>query len=80
MNCPKELRNGPCGGVRADGGCEVDPRMKCVWVEAISGSTRMREGSAALRVVQFAADRRLAGRSSWLEVARDKSARAAETQ
>jgi hypothetical protein len=77
MNCPKELRNGPCGGVRADGRCEVDPQMKCVWVEAIEGSARMPGGGAAVRVVQFAVDRRLAGRSSWLEVARGKSARAA---
>jgi hypothetical protein len=75
MNCPKELRNGPCGGVRANGCCEVDPRLKCVWVEAIEGSTRMRAGSAAVHIVQFAVDRRLAGRSSWLAVARDKAAR-----
>jgi hypothetical protein len=74
MNCPKELRNGPCGGVRADGRCEVDPQMKCVWVEAIAGSARMRDGSVAVHVVQFAVDRRLEGRSSWLEVAREKSA------
>ena len=75
MNCPKELRNGPCGGVRANGHCEVDPQMKCVWVEAIEGSARMRAGRAAVHVVQFAVDRRLAGRSSWLSVAHEKAAR-----
>ncbi|TLZ37722.1 MAG: hypothetical protein E6K32_16035, partial [Gammaproteobacteria bacterium] len=32
MNCPKNLRNGPCGGVRANGHCEVRPEMKCVWL------------------------------------------------
>jgi len=34
MTCPKTLRNGPCGGVREDGGCEVQPAMKCVWLKA----------------------------------------------
>ena len=48
--------------------------MQCVWVEAIAGSTRMRDGKEAVHVVQFAVDRRLAGRSSWLAVAREKSA------
>src|SRR5438445_13420500 len=47
MNCPKNLRNGPCGGVRANGHCEVKPEMKCVWVEAVAGSQRMRQGSRA---------------------------------
>src|SRR5262249_28650003 len=31
MGCPKELRNGPCGGVGTDGGCEVYPEKRCVW-------------------------------------------------
>lgn len=73
MNCPKTLRNGPCGGVRANGNCEVKPEMRCVWVEAYEGSQRMQEGRQALRVVQIAVDRRLQGRSSWLKVAREKA-------
>lgn len=73
MNCPKNLRNGPCGGVRANGNCEVKPDMRCVWVEAFEGSERMQAGRQAIRVVQIAVDRRLQGKSSWLKVARDKS-------
>jgi len=34
LNCPKHLRNGPCGGVRPNGYCEIKPDMICVWVEA----------------------------------------------
>ena len=40
MNCPKRLRNGPCGGVRPGGGCEVRPDMPCVWVLAWEGNNR----------------------------------------
>jgi methylenetetrahydrofolate reductase (NADPH) len=29
--CIKETRNGPCGGGRVDGTCEVKPEMQCVW-------------------------------------------------
>ncbi|HUE11042.1 MAG TPA: methylenetetrahydrofolate reductase C-terminal domain-containing protein [Steroidobacteraceae bacterium] len=73
MNCPKNLRNGPCGGVRADGNCEVKPEMRCVWVEAYRGSLRIPGGIEAMRKVQLAVDQRLQGRSSWLKVVRDKS-------
>lgn len=73
MNCPKNLRNGPCGGVRADGHCEVKPAMRCVWVEAIAGSERMRDDGAGIRVIQVPVDWRLQGRSSWLSVAREKA-------
>jgi Methylene-tetrahydrofolate reductase C terminal len=72
MNCPKNLRNGPCGGVRANGHCEVRPEMRCVWLEAVAGSARIPGGLDALRQVQHAVDRRLQGRSSWLRVVRER--------
>ncbi len=72
MNCPKQLRNGPCGGVRANGHCEVKPDMKCVWVEAWEGARRMDNG-ADIRNVDVPVDRTLEGKSSWLRVVRLKS-------
>ena len=72
MNCPKNLRNGPCGGVRANGHCEVRPEMKCVWVLAFDGAQRIPGGIEALRNVQPAVDRRLQSRSSWLRVVRER--------
>ena len=70
MNCPKNLRNGPCGGVRANGHCEVRPEMKCVWVQAVAGAARIPGGMQALQQVQVAVDRRLQGRSAWLRAVR----------
>ena len=71
MNCPKQMRNGPCGGVRADGHCEVRPEMRCVWVQAWEGSRRMAEGGA-IQTLRPPVDRRLEGRSSWLRVLRER--------
>jgi hypothetical protein len=73
MNCPKNLRNGPCGGVRDNGHCEVYPAMKCVWVQAVAGSARLPGGPEALSKVQAAVDLRLKGKSSWLRVARERA-------
>jgi len=72
MNCPKNLRNGPCGGVRANGHCEVRPEMKCVWLQAVAGAARIPGGMQALQQVQVAVDRRLQGRSSWLRAVRQR--------
>jgi len=31
QQCPKRIRNGPCGGTGAGGSCEVYPDRTCVW-------------------------------------------------
>jgi hypothetical protein len=72
MNCPKEMRNGPCGGVRPDGNCEVKPEMSCVWVEAWRGAERMGD-LETIAGIEPPADHRLWGRSSWLAVARERT-------
>lgn len=71
MNCPKTLRNGPCGGVRNNGNCEVNADMRCVFVEAARGSQKMRGGDL-IEVVQLPVDHRLKGSSSWLRIAQEK--------
>lgn len=73
MNCPKQLRNGPCGGVRPGGNCEVIPEMRCVWVEAWNGASRMK-GRDRITQVLPPVDRSLAGSSAWLRASREKAA------
>jgi hypothetical protein len=65
MGCPKELRNGPCGGVGPGGACEVYPEHRCVWV---TGYERAASQGAAgdLRRLQRPVDHRRFGESSWL--------------
>jgi 5,10-methylenetetrahydrofolate reductase len=65
MNCPKRLRNGPCGGVRADGACEIDPVMPCTWVEGWEGNRRSKPPPLAPNPP---IDHRLESTSSWLRV------------
>jgi methylenetetrahydrofolate reductase (NADPH) len=66
-NCPKNLRNGPCGGVRPDGTCEVDCGMRCVWVDAWEGSGRM-QGSQRILAVQPPMEKNIEGTSAWLRL------------
>lgn len=75
MNCPKRLRNGPCGGVREDGTCEVDGSMRCVWVEGWRGSQRMKSGTLS-PVPNPPVEANLKGTSSWIEVLENGPARA----
>jgi Methylene-tetrahydrofolate reductase C terminal len=67
MTCPKTLRNGPCGGVRENGHCEVIPEMRCVWTKGYERSVSLpmptvwREEFNELRPP---VDNRLAGQSA----------------
>ena len=72
MNCPKQLRNGPCGGVLQNGNCEVIPSMKCVWVDAYEGAKLIPNGVEEMQKISFAVDYRLFGKSSWLRAVRQK--------
>ncbi len=72
MNCPKTLRNGPCGGVRSNGNCEVDPSMVCVWVTSWEGSKRVGDVESTIQVIQAPVDVRLKGTSAWLRAVRKK--------
>lgn len=65
MRCPKNLRNGPCGGVLQNGHCEVLPEQPCVWVQAWEGSRKMPVWRDHLRHVQRPVDWRLQETSSW---------------
>lgn len=73
MNCPKSLRNGPCGGVRSDGTCEIEPEKPCVWVLAWEGNKRMWTDEYPIQFVQPAVDHRLIGTSAWLREVRLKA-------
>ena len=66
MTCPKNLRNGPCGGVRPNGHCEIIPDMPCVWMQAWERSKQMPVyGGDILRVLP-PVNRSLQDTSAWI--------------
>ncbi len=65
MTCPKQLRNGPCGGVSATGACEVYPEVECVWVTAYERADAQGRVSD-LTLLQRPIDHREWGKSSWV--------------
>ena len=68
MRCPKNLRNGPCGGVRPNGNCEVYPDKPCVWVQAVEGSRKLPLWRDHIYHVEPPVDWQLQGTSSWVNL------------
>ncbi len=68
MTCPKNLRNGPCGGVRANGHCEIKPEMRCIWVDAYDRTQMMTTYRDELHIIQPPVDRRLMKSSAWVNL------------
>jgi hypothetical protein len=67
QNCPKRLRNGPCGGTGQDGSCEVYPERKCVWYRIYFRSKRLKRISLLYKVNKIH-NWNLEGTSAWLNV------------
>lgn len=68
MNCPKNLRNGPCGGVRQNGHCEVIPEMPCVWTQAWRRDSHMTRYRGEIQQIQPPINRTLQDSSSWVNM------------
>lgn len=68
MTCPKNLRNGPCGGVRANGHCEVVPERMCVWVQAWERSQQMQLYVNEMQIIQPPVNHALKNTASWINM------------
>lgn len=67
MRCPKQLRNGPCGGTRANGHCEVYPERHCIWW-LINERAKKLGWQDKLRKYHIPVDRRLEHTSAWMNM------------
>ena len=66
MTCPKNMRNGPCGGVTASGNCEIIPETKCVWLQAWERSKEMRVYGDEILGILPPRKGQLDGGSAWI--------------
>jgi len=73
QTCPKQLRNGPCGGTD-QGRCEVVPDKPCIWV-AVYDRAKASGGLEELKIYVPAPDRRLRETSSWINYFLDRDTR-----
>lgn len=67
QRCPKRLRNGPCGGTRPKGKCEVFPERNCIWYRIYRRSKSLHR-TAFLRRMESIHNWDLEKTSAWLNV------------
>jgi hypothetical protein len=72
QQCPKRMRNGPCGGTGEDGSCEVYPDRKCVWYR-IYRRSRLLHRMSLLYQIKKIHNWNLEGTSAWLNVFRKRA-------
>jgi hypothetical protein len=70
MRCPKQLRNGACGGAN-QGFCEVRPDRRCVWDEIWESVSELSR-TDDLRGYEPPVDWRLYGTSAWENMFEDR--------
>jgi len=65
MRCPKQLRNGPCGGTRENGHCEVYPERVCIWWLINERSKKLGRQKKLMKY-HVPVDRRFEKTSAWI--------------
>jgi len=51
MECPKGLRNGPCGGITPEKNCYVDESRKCIWYSIYKQALKSEKEETLLEVL-----------------------------
>jgi Methylene-tetrahydrofolate reductase C terminal len=73
QTCPKQMRNGPCGGANNTGTCEVVDKP-CIWV-SVYERAKAANGVDRLSAYVPPPDRSLQGTSSWINYFLDRDVR-----
>jgi methylenetetrahydrofolate reductase (NADPH) len=69
MECPKGMRNGPCGGITPEKNCYVDNTRKCIWYAIYRRSQEKGREEKLLEVLP-PVDWEKAGTETWGDVVR----------
>jgi methylenetetrahydrofolate reductase (NADPH) len=69
MECPKGMRNGPCGGVTPEKNCYVDETRKCVWYSIYKRALKTGREETLLEVLP-PLDWNKVGTETWGDVVR----------